>query len=158
MNDGQATLVIGIGNPLRGDDGAGAYVAKRVAEQSLRDVQVRTVHQLTPELAPVIAAAARVVFIDAAIEPESALPRCHRVEIGDRGAGLTHRVEPGQICALAKFIYGSAPEAHVVSVPIRAAGFGDGLSREVRDCADAALDLVLALLSEGPRSGSQSRC
>jgi Ni,Fe-hydrogenase maturation factor len=68
--------------------------------------------------------------------------------IGDRGAGLTHRIEPGRICALAEAIYGFAPEAYVVTVPIRAAGFGDGLSADARRQAEAAVEVVLALIGK----------
>ena len=61
-------LVIGIGNALRGDDGVGGWLAQR-AEQWLPAVQLRTVQQLTPELAEDMAAAARVLFIDAWLVP-----------------------------------------------------------------------------------------
>ena len=40
-------LVIGIGNPLRGDDGVGALLAEQAGG--------RSVHQLTPELAAELA-------------------------------------------------------------------------------------------------------
>jgi len=56
-------LCLAIGNSLRGDDG----VAHRVAGQlgQLEDVVVSSVFQLTPELAPEVARAEIVVFVDA---------------------------------------------------------------------------------------------
>jgi hydrogenase maturation protease len=65
---GRDDLVIGIGNPLRGDDGVGWWLAQR-AERWLPPSQLRAVRQLTPELASDIAAAARVLFIDAWLVP-----------------------------------------------------------------------------------------
>jgi len=48
-------LVIGIGNPLRGDDGVGTWLAEQAAVLTAAEpdgpVAVRSVQQLTPELA-----------------------------------------------------------------------------------------------------------
>ena len=51
-------LVIGYGNTLRSDDGAGVIAATRLAEKSSTH-QVIAVQQLTPHLAENIASAAR---------------------------------------------------------------------------------------------------
>ncbi|MFN7898679.1 MAG: hypothetical protein ACK5N0_03300 [Synechococcaceae cyanobacterium] len=61
-------LVIGIGNSLRGDDGVGWWLAQR-AERWLPPDRVRAVRQLTPELAAELAAATRVLFLDAWLPP-----------------------------------------------------------------------------------------
>src|SRR4051794_39172723 len=66
----QHTLIIGIGNPLRSDDGLGWKVAEQLV-QDLRPGQViLTVHQLTPELVQWMANANLVVLIDASREGE----------------------------------------------------------------------------------------
>lgn len=65
---GRDALVIGIGNPLRSDDGVGWWLARR-AERWLPPSQLRAVQQLTPELSADVAAAARVLFIDAWLVP-----------------------------------------------------------------------------------------
>ena len=66
------TLIIGYGNPLRGDDGVGPRAAELLVEEDgvtsplLPDgVQVLVCHQLTIELAPQIAEADRLILIDA---------------------------------------------------------------------------------------------
>ena len=59
-------LIVGYGNPLRGDDGVGQAVARAFANEAAIDgVEALACHQLTPELAERFAAAARVVLIDA---------------------------------------------------------------------------------------------
>ena len=58
-------LVIGYGNTLRSDDGAGQIVAEKIAQWNLPGVRSLAVHQLTPELAEIIAQADAVIFIDA---------------------------------------------------------------------------------------------
>ena len=61
------TLIIGIGNPLRGDDGIGLDVASEFSRELRRDdVQVLATHQLTPELSELVSRADRVFFIDVA--------------------------------------------------------------------------------------------
>ena len=62
-------LIVGYGNPLRGDDGVGQAVAQAFAEED--GVDALACHQLTPELAERFAAAARVVLIDAATGSEA---------------------------------------------------------------------------------------
>jgi len=69
-------LVIGIGNPLRGDDGVGALLAEQAALFTAADpdgpVAVRSVQQLTPELAEELARLEAVLFIDAWLAPTDA--------------------------------------------------------------------------------------
>ena len=59
-----STLIVGYGNDLRSDDGAGVIVARKVAVL-WPQARVIVVHQLTPELAEDIAMAGKVIFVDA---------------------------------------------------------------------------------------------
>ena len=62
------TLVIGYGNALRGDDGAG-YIAAELLRERIQNpaVEVFSLHQLAPELMEPISRARQVIFLDAAI-------------------------------------------------------------------------------------------
>jgi hydrogenase maturation protease len=59
-------LIIGYGNPLRGDDSLGWQIAARPTT-SIQDepVEVLALDQLTPELSELISEVELVVFIDA---------------------------------------------------------------------------------------------
>ena len=68
-------LVIGYGNTLRSDDGVGWVAAALLADDprlagdlSRAGVEVRAVHQLTPELALDFSRASLVILIDAAVD------------------------------------------------------------------------------------------
>ncbi len=61
------TLVIGYGNTLRGDDGAGICAAERAARR-FPGVDILTVHELQPELAETMCRYHDVIFLDAAME------------------------------------------------------------------------------------------
>jgi len=62
------SLVIGIGNPLRGDDGIGWRLAALMPARA--GLAVRCRQQLTPELAEELASVERVLFLDAWLGPD----------------------------------------------------------------------------------------
>lgn len=132
-------LVIGIGNPLRGDDGVGALLA----EQVMGAVDARAVQQLTPELAAELARRDAVLFIDAWSAPAGARPQLQ--SIGPANAsGDSHRLEPAGLLASSQALYGCAAEAQLLLVPAYAFGHGTALSAELR----AVLPQARALLSQ----------
>ncbi len=151
----RAPLVIAWGNPLRGDDGAGPAVARTVAARG--GATVRICHQLTPELAADVAAAGRVVFVDARAGPTG------RAGASARGVrvrrlrkqhmppvAVTHALAPEALLALARALYGAAPPAFLVTVPGARFALGAGLSPSVRRLIPAAARAVVRLLPPRP--------
>src|SRR5436305_6487673 len=63
-------LIIGIGNPLRSDDGLGWAVAELLSQDCDTCWHIHTAYQLTPEFAEWMAAIDLVVMIDASHEGE----------------------------------------------------------------------------------------
>ena len=126
-----ARLIIGYGNDLRSDDGAGIRAATMIAARDL-PARVITCQQLTPELADDIAAAAQVVFIDAYAADEcGARLRIERIGDGDgdmsRAQG--HRGDPAALLDLARRLNGRVPEAWVVGIPAYCFDAGEAISR-----------------------------
>lgn len=135
-------LVVCIGNPSRGDDGAGARVADLLGASAPAGARVLAVHQLDVALAADVADARIVVFVDA--ERREGGVETLRVEPGG-GAG-THSVRPEALLALAGALYGCAPPAWIVSVPASEMPHRGSLSaRTEAACTDAA-SVVIALL------------
>src|SRR5208283_4534442 len=103
-------LIIGYGNPLRGDDGFGWRAATRllglVADP---EVEVMAVQQLTPELMEPISRAGRVVFIDAAAGGEPGVLREREVAADPETQRFTHHSTPGGLLAGAAALFGRAP-------------------------------------------------
>jgi len=64
---GMKTLVVGIGNPLRRDDGLGWLLADAVRMKNPAGVEVRHELQLLPELAADVSRFDRVFLLDAAV-------------------------------------------------------------------------------------------
>ncbi|ACL25347.1 hydrogenase maturation protease [Chloroflexus aggregans] len=107
-------LVIGYGNPVRGDDYAGQAAAERIRQWRVAGLQVVTKTQLTPELAPLIARSRRVIFLDAAIDRTHVEVRCIEPV---RQLTSSHQSDPAALLALARLLYGHAPRAMLVTIP-----------------------------------------
>jgi hydrogenase maturation protease len=110
-------LIIGIGNPLRSDDGLGWTVAEQLAQDNDTGYDIHAVHQLTPELAQWIATANLVVMIDASTEGSPGelhiRPVSHSAQPGPVG---THHTTPEELVALTAGIYGHCPPVVVVTM------------------------------------------
>ena len=136
------TLIVGYGNPLRGDDGVGQAVARAFADEAAIDgVDALACHQLTPELAERFAAASKVVLIDAAAGREAGAVSVIPLQPAPTPTStLGHHVEPSQLLRMAQFLYGRSPEAYLVTVGAGSLALGEGLSAPVM----AALPEVIA--------------
>ncbi|MGD0871267.1 MAG: hydrogenase maturation protease [Bryobacteraceae bacterium] len=142
------TLILAYGNPLRGDDGIGPQAGERL--RSIigdPDVEIRTMHQLTPELMEPISRAARVIFIDAC---EGAVPGdiCQRAIQPSTGAmRFTHQATPEGLLAGARSLYGRAAEATVLTVAGAKFSLSSGLSPAVARSLDGVVAATLRLLA-----------
>jgi hydrogenase maturation protease len=121
-------LVIGYGNPGRGDDGLGPALAAEIAAQGLPGVTVEADYQLTVDHVPLIAAHDLVVFADAAI----ALPEPYRLTAVRASASTTlgsHQVSPEAALQLARLLFGKAPPCWMLALAGTAFGeVREGLS------------------------------
>jgi hydrogenase maturation protease len=142
-------LILGYGNPLRGDDAFGWRVAERLMEM-VHDphVEILCLQQLTPELMERLSEAEFSIFIDAAAsgEPGEMIER----RIGPAaasGAAFTHHATPEALLAGARALYGRAPEAVMISVGGADFGLGAELSPSVVAHLEEVTSAVLRLVA-----------
>ena len=111
-------LILGYGNPLRGDDAAGWRAAQLLSETEASDqVEVLACHQLTPELAELLSRCSRAIFIDASVQDAPGYVRCRRIApLGAKGSAFTHDFTPESLLGMAAALYGSSPEALLISI------------------------------------------
>lgn len=133
-----SVLLVGIGNTLRRDDGAGAAVVERFVGRA--DCRVLVVHQLLPEHVDDLARYARVVFADAAIHATEV--RLAPLALSSCAPGLGHTGEPGWHLAFCESLHGCSPEAWLLTIPATDLGFGDGLSMATAEEVDEAVRLL----------------
>ena len=138
-----AVLVLGVGSELRSDDAAGRRVAEAIAEVAPADVEVRSVHQLTPELALDLAGRDQVVIVDAAVDVADVTVR--RIDPATVEPAFSHHLDPTALLALAARL-GAVPRAlTVVSVPAHDLGLGTQLSQATAAAVIEATTQVLEL-------------
>ncbi len=137
-------LIIGYGNPLRGDDGIGWRLAQELSETLASDeVAVLAQHQLTPELAEPISRAECVIFMDATIEGTPGRLVYAPLKPAELAPGsFTHNVNPATLLALAQALYEHCPEARVLAVTGASFGYTEQLSPVVAAVVPEALARV----------------
>lgn len=155
-------LIIGYGNVYCRDDGVGFYVINRLKrhfgfqefqpdedglDQLGQSVDMVLLHQLLPEITPIVAHYQQVFFVDA---HQGTIPDDVRViqvkeEFGFHA--VTHHMSPGMVLAMARGNHGFAPEAYLVSVKGEDFDFGLGLSEPCKHRAETAVQKILSLLN-----------
>jgi hydrogenase maturation protease len=141
-------LVVGYGNDLRTDDGVGPAVAARLADDPrLAGAEVRSMHQLTPELAFDASRVSLLVLVDAAADVAAGeVVVTHLDPMTVAGEALTHHLDPVGLVGLAQELWGAAPTVIVVSVGVSSLEIGDRLSPVVEGAVPRAADAVAAII------------
>lgn len=131
-------LLIGYGNPGRGDDGLGPAFAQRIADRGLPGLAVDIDFQLTADHALTLSDYSLVIFADADLA--CAPPFSFQDVTGSKSETLgSHSVTPQGALGLARLLFDATPEAHVLGIP--GASFGkieEGLSHTALHNLDAA--------------------
>jgi hydrogenase maturation protease len=125
------TLVLGYGNTLRGDDGVGYRLADAVEDWHLAQIEAYSCHQLTPDLAALIAEQERVFFVDAALPQNPHRPLILTRIIPEAAPSFTftgHHSNPTDLLILTQQLYGQKPIAYTLLLPTWAMGYGENLS------------------------------
>ena len=137
-------LVIGYGNTLRSDDGVGPRVADAIASLALPGVETFSCDLLTPELADPISRAATVVFVDAAVDaPREVMLR--ELAPAESSQLMAHAADPRTMLALARDVFGHAPIAWWLTIPVEQLGFGQELSPIASKGFDQAVERVKSI-------------
>ncbi len=152
------SLVLGVGNLDRQDDGAAYHVIQALRrhlrqpllepdQTGLEELGGRVdsvfLAQLAPELLDVAMNYDRLVFVDAHVQPDWEDLHCAPVEPEERLSTLTHHLTPGLFMALLQVLYGCTPEALLVSLRGHQFDFGRDLSAATARLIEPALDEIV---------------
>ena len=127
MSAPSGILVIGYGNTLRGDDGVGPRIAETIERLRLPGVRTLVCQQLSPEYADPVSRAAKVVFVDAAVDAPREV-QLRPLLPGATSQLMAHSADPRTMLALARDVFGHAPEAWWLTVPVENLEFTEVLS------------------------------
>ena len=120
------TLLIGYGNPLRGDDGVGWVMANRLAE--VEGITAVSAHQLLPELIDQIADVDCVIFVDATVQGKPGDIAVREIHPDTMGLATSHGMEPVVMLAYVDQLYGRCPRAYLVTITGEDFGYTENLS------------------------------
>jgi hydrogenase maturation protease len=137
-------LIIGYGNTLRGDDGAGPHLAGAVAAGNYPGVRVLVCPLLTPELADSVSQARVAVFVDAAVDAPREV-RWRKLKPAKSAQIMSHAAAPRALLALARDVFGHAPQAWWLTIPAVKFDFGGDFSPQTQKGIASALEKIESL-------------
>ncbi len=144
-----SVLVIGIGNPSRGDDALGPMAIERLAGLGLPGVELLTDFQLQVEYALDLRDRHEVVFVDAAAsgpEPYALTP----ATAAEDASYTSHELSPAAVLHAYRKLYGEPPAAFALGIR----GYRFELGEELSDRAAANLEAAVGFLAERLRTFS----
>lgn len=118
-------LLIGFGNPGRGDDGLGPAFSERIAARKLPGLDVDTDYQLVAEHALTVSAHDLVIFADAEIGGKAPYS-FKEIDPGSPETLGSHSLRPETVLALSETLYSTRPRAFVLGI----AGYDYGEVKE----------------------------
>jgi len=133
-------FIIAYGNPLRRDDGAGMLLAEQLEQlwtANGTEVELLTVHQLTPELADEMTRDEfrAIIFVDSralVFDDEPAVIQLQSVNSDDASPHLGHYMSPATLLLMAQLMYGVRLPAWLITVPGVDFRHGEGVSQTVQ--------------------------
>ena len=108
-------LLIGYGNPGRGDDGLGPAFSEGMAARDLPGLEVDTDYQLGAEHALAISGHELVIFVDAEMGGSEAYS-FRQIAPGAPEVLGSHSLVPETVLALCETLYGVRPTAFVLGI------------------------------------------
>lgn len=147
-------LIIGIGNPSRGDDALGPLLIERLAALNLPEVELLTDFQLQVDYALDLNGRHTVIFVDTSVsapEPYS----FDRLQAARDNSFSTHAVSPAAVLYTCQQLYDAPPQAWVLAIRGYAFELGEGsnpgATPELSPQAANNLELAFtALLAQHP--------
>jgi hydrogenase maturation protease len=142
-------LVIGYGNELCGDDGAGPIAAEMLRDLLPDGAEVLTFHQLLPELIMQLSKSKLAIFIDADCQtPAGQVRREYLSPDSDGEKAIGHHQSPEGLLNMARELCGHAPPAILFRIGAADFRFHQGLSKPVRLAVRKLVEQVVELVEQ----------
>ena len=134
--------IVGIGNPLRSDDGLGAYVCEQIEDINLPVVSVITKHQLDTGMTEELSKFKKVIFIDASVKNETISLK--RLPLKDNyPESSSHQVNPNTLVKLAKKLYPTKTQFYMCTIGGNNFEMGNRISEQSLNYAHEAVSLLV---------------
>jgi hydrogenase maturation protease len=146
-----STVVIGVGNPYRSDDGVGPAVVDLLRGMGVPESMLARSLGETTELMDLWEDTDLAIVIDA-VRAEPAHPgRVHRLVVPELDTGRTraassHGLDLGEAVELARILGRVPARLMLYAIEVSAVGLGEGLSAPVADAATHVAEEIAAQL------------
>lgn len=143
-------LIIGYGNPLRRDDGAGVIAVERLQQKiKYPNCTFITAHQLQPEMIAEFAVADVVLLVDADARLKPGVINHEFLSVdADQNHRITHFMRPHYMLWICKQIYRYAPETVLFSIGGYDFEYGEGLSAIVNLRLNRLVDQLAQFITQ----------
>jgi len=154
-------IIMGYGNPDRGDDGVAFYIINRLLSvngllsmdlfsqeiiplNSTTDLWFNL--QLLPEVANILGNYETALFIDAHTSEINEEIQFIEIDAIYQTSPFTHHISPQTCLAITKEIFGKAPKSYLVSILGTEFQFTTHLSQKTNSLADMAINQILEMI------------
>ncbi len=134
------TLIIGVGNTIRGDDGIGPYICSCIEALQLEGIKTRITQQLQTDMVDELLAYNQIIITDAAIHSEDIL--FYAADTNTSPTATSHYSNPAMLVALAQQLYNKKLPVMVCSVKGEVFEMSDQLSPAAKARADEAIVMI----------------
>src|SRR5450755_3522173 len=115
MNNKKRICIVGIGNPIRSDDGVGAYVCQLMEEKNLDGVKVIATQQLDIGMTGDFTEFDTVIFVDASLKHKTISFQPLSLE-NDQPQSFSHHINPAMLVNLAQILYAKSTRFYICAV------------------------------------------
>ena len=153
-------VVIGYGNPNKGDDAIAQAVVEQLQMLNSNNLEAYSVSHLTPELSSKLAHATVAIFVDACKLRNTDTVRVKALNAygtettGSALPGFGHSCSPSSLLALTQSVYGHVPKAWWLEVPADNFTMGSPLSALAEQGVSQALNTIATLIESGAETDS----
>ncbi|WP_372794226.1 hydrogenase maturation protease [Lutibacter sp.] len=137
------TIIIGIGNNTRQDDGLGWCFLDSLQKEGFNEENLIYKYQLMVEDSDLIGQYKTVFFVDANKTNLNQGFTIERLYPSEKVAFSTHEVPPDQILNLCETIYNRKPNAYVIKIQGYIWDFEIGLSKQAKINLNNAINLFI---------------
>lgn len=140
-------FVIGVGNPLRSDDGIGPYIVEIIAGRKIPGVVTICSQQLNLELLEEAVGYSKILIVDAGVQGEGLMFKKIQ-DSGDGSPPSSHHLTPEFFGAMARQLYERDINLYLCSIRGWNFDVGDTLSAQVVELLPQAISELEAFLKE----------
>ena len=135
------TLIIGIGNNTRQDDGLGWCFIEELEKKGFNEDHLLCKYQMMVEDAEIIAEVDTVIFVDASKAEVENGAAIYEIQASEQVNFSTHEVPPNQILNLCKTYYNKTPKAYMIAIQGYEWDFKIELTAKAQENLNKALEL-----------------